>query len=137
MIVVDTNVIAYAVIPGAKTATALATIAQDPEWVAPPLWRSEFRNVLATSVRTKRLTLSQALAAWEHAVGLIAESDLAPDCGAILRLSAATGASAYDCEYVVLAQTLGVPLVTADNRLARRFPDVVVAMDHYRRAGGE
>jgi predicted nucleic acid-binding protein len=134
MIVVDANLIAYAVIPGAKTEAALATIAKDPEWVAPLLWRSELRNVLATSVRTKRLTLPQGLAAWEHAVGLVAESDVALDCAVILRLSVATGASAYDCEYVALAQALGVPLVTADHRLARRFPGVAMPVDDYGRS---
>ncbi len=37
MIVVDANVIAYAVIPGAKTPLALSAIEVDPEWVAPTL----------------------------------------------------------------------------------------------------
>jgi predicted nucleic acid-binding protein len=46
MIVVDANVIAYAVIPGAKTALALSAIEADAEWVAPPLWKSELRKIL-------------------------------------------------------------------------------------------
>jgi predicted nucleic acid-binding protein len=76
VIVVDANVIAYAVIPGAKTTLALAAIERDADWVAPALWRSELRNILAASVRTKRLALRQALAAWEQAVGLVAETTL-------------------------------------------------------------
>ena len=35
MIVVDTNVLAYAAIPGQSTVNALAALARDPEWVAP------------------------------------------------------------------------------------------------------
>jgi predicted nucleic acid-binding protein len=135
MIVVDANVIAYAVIPGAKTPLALSAIEADAEWVAPPLWKSELRNILATSVRTKRLTISQALAGWEEAAGLVLETGLDLDCAQVLRLSVQSGASAYDCEYVALAQTLGVPLVTADERLARRFGDVAVDLARFVGAG--
>lgn len=131
MIVVDANVIAYAVIPGAKTALALSAIELDAEWVAPPLWRSELRNILATSVRTKRLTMGQALAGWEQAARLVVETGLDPDCARVLQLSVQSGASAYDCEYVALAQSLSVPLVTADERLARRFGDVVVDLARF------
>jgi predicted nucleic acid-binding protein len=131
MIVVDANVIAYAVIPGARTPLALSAIEADAKWVAPPLWRSELRNVLASSVRTKRLTMSQALAAWEQAVGLVVEAGIELDSARVLRLSVESGASAYDCEYVALAQTLALPLVTADERLARRFADVAVDLARF------
>lgn len=133
MIVVDANVIAYAVIPGEKTPWALAAIEADAEWVAPALWRSELRNILATSVRTKRLTMAQALEGWEHAVALVAETGLEPDCARVLQLSTQTGASAYDCEYVALAEALAVPFVTADERLGRRFRDVAVELARFAR----
>ena len=48
MIVVDTNLVAYAVLPGERTADALALAERDPAWIAPALWRRELRNVLAT-----------------------------------------------------------------------------------------
>ncbi len=35
---------------------------REPEWVAPILWRSEFRNVLAPYLRKGMLRLEQALA---------------------------------------------------------------------------
>jgi len=38
----------------------------------------------------------------------------------ILGLVAASQCSAYDCEFVSLAQDLDVPLVTADGRVLRR-----------------
>ena len=49
MIVVDTNVIAYVLIEGDKTALAQQVAKKDPDWKVPPLWRHEFLNVLATS----------------------------------------------------------------------------------------
>ena len=54
MIVVDTNVIAYLHISGKFTSSALRLLRQDPYWIAPPLWRSEFCNVLAVCRREHR-----------------------------------------------------------------------------------
>jgi predicted nucleic acid-binding protein len=40
----------------------------------------------------------------------------------VLRLAASSGCSAYDCEFVVAAQQLDAPLVTADHALLKAFP---------------
>lgn len=60
MIVVDTNVIAYLLIDGDQTEVARATLARDPAWAAPVLWRSEFRNILAAYLRQRHLSLAEA-----------------------------------------------------------------------------
>jgi predicted nucleic acid-binding protein len=39
-----------------------------------------------------------------------------------MRLVEASSCSAYDCEYVALADTLDVPLVTYDRGVLRDFP---------------
>ena len=60
MIVVDTNVLAYLYLPGEQTLDAKSLFQREPEWVAPPLWRSEFRNILAAYVRRKTPTFDLA-----------------------------------------------------------------------------
>ena len=51
MIVIDTNVVAYLLIEGERTSACRRAFAKDPEWCAPFLWRSEFRNVLTMHMR--------------------------------------------------------------------------------------
>jgi predicted nucleic acid-binding protein len=129
VIVVDTNVIAYAVLPGERTEAALALAERDPHWVAPPLWRHELRNVLATMMRVQELTLTRALAAFAAAEALVTDADVAASTEACLRLAARGRVSAYDAEFVLAAERAGLRLVTADRRLARAFPARVVQIE--------
>jgi len=121
VIVVDTNVIAYLFLPGEHTGAAEAVFRADPEWTAPWLWRSEFRNVLATFVRLERIELAAAQAIQEEAEQLFATREFAVDSAAVLELAAQSGCSAYDCEFVALARYLDVPLVSADRKLKKQF----------------
>jgi predicted nucleic acid-binding protein len=128
VIVVDTNLIAYAVLPGEHSASALAIAERDPAWVAPALWRRELRNVLATSMRVRGLTLANALAAFAAAEQLVSDATIEPSTEECLRLAARGRVSAWDAEFVFVAGALGLPLVTADRRLARAFPKEVVTV---------
>lgn len=129
MIVVDTNVLAYAVLPGERTAAALRLAARDPEWVAPALWRRELRNVLVTLMRVRRLPLSGALVAFAAAEEMVADATVEPSTEECLRLAARGRVSAWDAEFVFVADALGLPLVTADKRLTKAFPGHVVALE--------
>jgi predicted nucleic acid-binding protein len=122
LIVVDTNVIAYSVLPGEHAEAAVALARRDPEWLAPPLWRVEFRNVLATAMRVRGLALSVAVRAFEEAEGLVEEPGVTCSAKECLQLAARGGVSAYDAEFVCVAEQLDLVLVTADQRLVRAFP---------------
>jgi predicted nucleic acid-binding protein len=58
MIVVDTNVLVYLLLPTPHAAQADAILLKDPDWIAPALIHSEFRNVLlgANAARTSKPT---------------------------------------------------------------------------------
>jgi len=119
VIVADSNLIAYLLIHGSQTPAAQAVLRRDSTWAAPPLWRSEFRNVLALYLRQKHLSLADALQYVQEAEGLLQGNEYQVESAPVLRLAEQSSCSAYDCEFVCLAQELGVPLVTSDNRVLR------------------
>ncbi|MEO8586423.1 MAG: type II toxin-antitoxin system VapC family toxin [Acidobacteriota bacterium] len=131
MIVADTNLIAYAVVPGVRTDAALAVLGVDPEWVAPPLWRSEMRSALLTTMRAGKLTLAGALGAFEEADRLVSDIALEEETEACLRMAEKGKISAYDAEFVLAAERLGVPLVSADRKLSKAFPGRVFSPEEF------
>jgi len=61
MIVVDSNILAYLWIPGEFSDLADEIYQKDSKWVAPFLWRSEFRNILAGYMRARGMDLVEAI----------------------------------------------------------------------------
>ena len=131
MIVADTNLIAYLLLPGPFHETARAVLKKDVDWRAPVLWRSELANVLSLYMRQGHLTLPDALDHMEHALRLLAGKEFQMTIASVLALAHGSGCSAYDCEFVQLAKELGVPLVTSDKKLIRAFPSVAISMDSF------
>lgn len=128
MIVVDTDIVAYLYLPTEHTEDAEALLARDPDWVAPVLWRSEFRNILAGYMRRKTLTFEQATLLQTEAESLLSGSEHAVDSRRVLELARDSECTAYDCEFVALAQSLGVKLVTMDEKLLTSFPKHTLAL---------
>ena len=131
MIVADTNLLAYLWIPSARKRRAAAVLDADPRWAAPLLWRSEFRNVLAASLRRGLITLEGCIGIMHRVEDWMSGREYAIDSDHVLRLVGTSRASSYDCEYVALAQHLDVPLVTSDRRLQRAFPEVAVSLGEF------
>ncbi len=123
MIVADANLIAYLLIEGTFTPAASAVYERDSVWVVPPLWRSEFLNTLATSIRAGVLTQRRACDLWDSGIRMLGRSECEPDVEDVLQLTTHRRVSAYDAQYVVLARMLETVLVTADRKLARLCPD--------------
>lgn len=128
MIVVDTNVLAYLLLPGPRTELAELLRRQHREWAAPPLWRSEFRNVLTTQLRQDLLKLPVAIALMERAVRIMAAHEESVSSEHVLQLVSSSRCSSYDCEFVAAAQQLGVPLITEDRAILAAFPDVAQSL---------
>ncbi len=134
MIVVDTNLIGYLYLSSERSPQVERVLRRDPLWCAPLLWRSELRNVLALYIRRGTLALEAAQRIMQAAAELMAGREYEAASEHVLSLAAASGCSAYDCEFVALAQDLGVPLVTLDADVLHRFPDAAVGLEEF--AGG-
>jgi len=133
MIIPAVNRIAYLVVESPRTRLAKAAYACDPIWLVPSFWRSEFLNILATSVRTGRLDEGDAVKAWETAVATVGKSGRGPSPLAVLGLAVAKGISACDAQYVVPAQTVEACVVTADKKLVKCFPETAAMIDDFAR----
>jgi predicted nucleic acid-binding protein len=131
MIVADTNLIVYFYISGEYTELATQVFAQDPVWTAPYLWRSEFRNTSLLYLRKGLLTLPQLLQINEAAEMMMHDNEFHVPTSEILQLASVTDCSAYDCEFVALAQEFGVPLVTADKKVLSAFPNVALSLAQF------
>jgi len=132
VIVVDTNVLAYLYLPGDFTSEAETLLKRDPDWAAPILWRSEFRNILTGYMRSGRLTFEQACSIQEEAQALLAGAEFEVDSPSVLKLARDSGCSAYDCEFVTLARDGGMKLATMDAEVLEAFPETAMALVAFR-----
>jgi predicted nucleic acid-binding protein len=128
MIVVDSNVLAYLYLPGEYTEQAERLLEREPEWAAPLLWRSEFRNILAGYIRRKTITFEQACGLQDEAESFLAGNEFEVDSRTVLELVRDSDCSAYDCEFVALAARLETKLVTLDKKWLRTFPKETIAL---------
>lgn len=131
MIVVDTNIISYLFISGKRSQEAEQLLSLDPHWISPILWRSEFRSVLSQYLRKSILTLSETLLIIQQAEALLAGNEYQISSTHVMKLLCASNCSAYDCEFVALAQYLHTPLITADKKILKEFPDIAKSVDSY------
>ncbi len=124
MIVVDTNVIAYLWLPGARTAAAERLVKKDSDWNAPLLWRSEFRNVLAGCLRRGRPQAGDGAPDHEWDRG----ADARPGVLRPLRAGACprrrVGLLRVRLRVRRSRPEFGVALVTSDEKLLKTFPSV-------------
>ena len=131
MIVVDTNVICYRWMSSANSAAAEAALAKDPHWIAPLLWRSEFRNIMALAMRKRALTVAAAQEIMRKAEASFERCEFAVSSDAVLRLVTKSNCTAYDCEFVALADAERVHLVTADRQILQEFPEVAISLKNF------
>ena len=131
MIVADANLLFALLVEGEGTQAATDVFSRDPDWVGPLLIRSELRNILATLMRRRRIDFDEALLAMDEAERQLDENEIPVNSLDVLSLSARSGCTAYDCEYVALAQTLRIPLVTRDKQVLAAFPGIAVSPERF------
>ena len=128
MIVVDTNIIAYLFLTSEQSLLCERALTKDSEWAAPFIWRSELRNALTLYIRKNIIKLQHAHSIMDGAMGLLRGREYQASSYEVLRLASESNCSAYDCEFVAVANDLKIPLITVDKQLLHEFPSVAVSL---------
>ncbi len=131
MIVVDTNVAVYFFVPSESTKSAENLFKKDSDWHVPYLWRSEFYNTIAGHMRLGGMTENIALKIIDEAQSFFKGKEYFVSPKDVVSCLSKSTCSAYDCEFVVLAQKLNVPLITLDQKIIKEFPSVAQSIVEY------
>jgi predicted nucleic acid-binding protein len=134
LIVADTNLLAYLLLPSERTRIAEAVFEKDAEWIAPLLWRSEMRNVLVLYMRQQGLTLAQAKETMREAERILRHREYGVPSERVLEVANETGLSAYDAEFLTIAQDLNVLLVSEDRQILAAAPAVAKSPEQFIKA---
>lgn len=131
MIVADTNIITYLLLPTTFTSSVDSLYKIDPDWAAPSLWKSEFRNVLALYLRKKIITLEKALQLQDIAESIMTQNEFDISSPQVLALVEQSNCSSYDCEFIALANQLNIQLVTQDKQILKEFPSGAISVSNF------
>lgn len=131
MIVIDANILIYALIECDNSRLIPQLKAKDADWRTTELCRHETLNVLATYQRRGVLTLAQCQELLNHASRFIAHAQCEVNAATALDIAALHGISAYDAQYVALAASLSVPLTSEDRKLRQAVPEIVLSMQQF------
>lgn len=131
MIVADTNLIASLWVPNSMDKLAYSVLEKDSNWIAPVLWKSEFRNVLALYLRKNIMDLSLILQVIEEAEILMGSGEFEINSTQVMSLVSKSQCSSYDCEFVALADDLNIQLVTFDKKILSEFSTIAVHPENF------
>ena len=84
---------------------------------------------LTQYLRKGILCLDEILLITQQAEKLLDDNEYKISSAHILQLVNSSCCSAYDCEFVALAQYLNIPLITADKKILKEFPKNAKSLD--------
>ena len=132
MIVADANLWVALLLKHEKSAVADAVFGLEQRWHAPWLCLSELRNAGLMYVKRELTTAAHLVRVVEHWRLLVpAKRRHHPDDSLVVQRAWESGCTAYDCEYVVTAEVLGLPLLTWDKQVLKAFPDIAQPPEAY------
>jgi len=131
MIVVDTNVIGYLFLSSESSPLVERALEIDSQWAAPIIWRSELRNVLALYMRKNIIKLPHAQRIMASALDLLRGREYEVSSYDVLSLASESECSAYDCEFIAVANELKASLLTADKQLLQKYPEVAISLSDF------
>jgi predicted nucleic acid-binding protein len=127
VVLVDTNILAYLMIEGDRTASAQELFERDSDWCSEAFVMVEFSNVIATYVRTGALSQTQGIRLFTEAQALLPTLHNTVNTQA-LETAMQYGISAYDARFISLARQLKLKLVTEDAKLRTAVPSLTISL---------
>jgi predicted nucleic acid-binding protein len=127
VVLVDTNILAYLMIEGDRTAAAQKLFERDSDWCSEAFVMVEFSNIIATYVRTGALTQTQGTKLLAEAQAQIPTLHSVVTAQA-LETAMQLGISAYDARFISLAKQLKLKLVTEDAKLRVAVPAWAISL---------
>jgi predicted nucleic acid-binding protein len=102
---------------------------QDSDWHTEAFALAELANVLATQVRVRGLSLSDANQVLSQARLLVEAGLHRAGDEDVLSLAVQHATSAYDARFLAVAQALGCKLTTEDTKLRRAAPVLTQSLE--------
>ncbi len=130
MIVVDASVVAFLLIDGELTDAVRELHRINPDWVTPPILNHEMLNILA-AVGSAEGNSAAMEGVWRDVRALVASRQQVPDPVRSLRLGVELGISGNEAQYLCLADSLGLPLITQEKNLLQAAPQRAVSVLDY------
>jgi len=131
MIAVDTQIVAYHFLPAENSELTEKLLLLDSDWFTSPLWRYEFRNVLALYLRRKLVSSESAIRIAESAETFIKNKEIKIPPTKVVELINRTRCTAYDVEFVAVAEELGTRLITTDKEILKEFPKLAISIKDF------
>ena len=128
MILIDTNILAYLLIDGERTAVARELHRRDSDWRSEAFLMVEFSNVLLRYMTSRALPLPAALGFLRHAEQVLRGKLANVPHEAVLENAARFGITAYDARFLTVAETTGLKLTTEDAKLRAAAPDLTQSL---------
>ena len=131
MIVADTSLIASFFLETELTSLAKRVHKKSSIWIFPPLWREEYANVLAKLARKNITKEDNILTHFEYTISELEKFERKVDLSQVLRLALKSRISVYDAHFVQLAIDHEIQLVTEDQELIKKCPDIAMSMQKF------
>jgi predicted nucleic acid-binding protein len=122
VIVVDASVVAFLMVEGDLTPLARELFRIDPDWITPPIVNHELLNILAALGSTESDS-GPVESVWREARALLGPRQKVPDPSRSLQLAVELGVTGNEAQYLTLAESLKLPLITEEERLCRLVPE--------------
>ena len=126
--VIDTSILIPAFVDAPISASARRVVDPKAKWILPPLWRFEFTSAMVTLVRAGEIDSATAFGMMDDARTSVVNREVPVDQNQVLRTAVRYKISAYDAQYISLAEEYGTVCVTADEELLKKVPDHTISL---------